>query len=223
MGIDTPFKVDSDDIRPCGKRVERPHFGYRYVVAGVLPEHRANGPALTEEQQQDPLQWMRYYWEQQRDDDPSGFLAMTSVLRLHHLMTTSVDDSLRTEFGMGLTDYQILKALQLSETGTWVLSRMAWHLMVHATTVTLAIERLENKQLVNRLSHPHDRRATLAAITEDGRKLADRATDALARTEFGLRGLSPSQAQSMTATVARIRAVLGDLDRSYGSAPRDLG
>ncbi len=114
---------------------------------------------------------MRYYWEQQSDDDPSGFLAMTSVLRLHDLMTASVDNCLRNEFRIGLTDYQILKALQLSETGTWLLSRMAWHLMVHATTVTLAVERLETKQLVKRVSHPHDRRATLVAITEDGRKL----------------------------------------------------
>ena len=166
---------------------------------------------------------MRYYWEQQTDDDPSGFLAMTSVLRLHDLMTTSVDNCLRNEIGIGLTDYQILKALQLSETGTWLLSRMAWHLMVHASTVTLTVERLETKQLVKRVSHPHDRRATLVAITEDGRTLADRATGALTRTEFGLPGLSPSQARSITATVARVRAVLGDQDRSYGSAPNDLG
>ena len=81
---------------------------------------------------------MRFYWEQQSDDDPSGFLALTSLLRLHDLMTTSVDNCLRNEFRIGLTDFQILKALQLSETGTWLLSRMAWHLMVHATTVTLA-------------------------------------------------------------------------------------
>ena len=59
---------------------------------------------------------MRYYWEQQNDSDPSGFLAMTSVLRLHQLMTTAVDHRLRTEFNISLTDYQILKVLQLSDT-----------------------------------------------------------------------------------------------------------
>ena len=98
---------------------------------------------------------MRYYWEQQSDDDPSGFLAMTSVLRLHDLMTASVDNCLRNEFRIGLTDYQILKCIASSAR--------------HATTVTLAVERLETKQLVKRVSHPHDRRATLVAITEDGR------------------------------------------------------
>jgi DNA-binding MarR family transcriptional regulator len=177
---------------------------------------------LTAKQQHDPLQWMRYYWEAQSDDDPTGFLAMTSVLRLHQLMTTSIDRILRAEAGLSLTDYQILKALQLSETGTWLLSRMAWHLMVHATTVTLSVERLESKQLVKRVSHPTDRRASLIAITEDGRKHADRATAALATVNFGLPGLSASQARSMISAIARVRAVAGDEDRSYGSAPTDV-
>ena len=165
---------------------------------------------------------MRYFWEQQSDDDPAGFLAMTSVLRLHHLMTASVENCLRTESSISLTDYQILKALELSQTGTWLLSRMAWHLMVHATTVTLAVERLEAKDLVKRSSHPHDKRATLVTVTDAGRKLADRATEALSRIDFGLPGLAPSQARSMTAAIARVRAVAGDQDRSYGSAPNDL-
>jgi DNA-binding MarR family transcriptional regulator len=197
--------------------------GYRYIVAGVPTAPQANGSSLTEKQQHDPVQWMRFYWEQQDDDDPAGFLAMTSLLRLHHLMTTAVEQSLRADFKISLTEYQILKALQLSETGTWLLSRMARHLMVHATTVTLAVERLETKQLVKRHSHPRDRRATLMTITDDGRELTDRATDALHRIEFGLPDLATSQARSLMTMVARVRAAAGDLDRSYGSAPNGRG
>ena len=179
---------------------------------------------LTQKQQHDPVQWMRYYWEQQNDDDPSGFLAMTSVLRLHQLMSTAVEHRLRARFKVSLTDYQdLLKALQLSDSGTWLLSRMAWHLMVHATTVTLSVERLETKLLVKRHSHPHDRRATLVSITDEGRELADEATHALSEIRFGLPGLAPSQARSLAATIARLRAGAGDVDRAYGSAPNDLG
>jgi DNA-binding MarR family transcriptional regulator len=166
---------------------------------------------------------MRFYWEQQSDDDPSGFLAMTSVLRLHRLMAATLDQQLRTAYDISLTDFQILKALQLSDTGTWLHSRLAWHLMVHATTVTLSIDRLETKQLVKRHSHPHDRRASLVTITDDGRDVADDATQSLRKHEFGLPGLSASQARALTATIARVRASAGDLDRSYGSAPRDVG
>ena len=162
---------------------------------------------------------MRYYWEQQNQGDPTGFLAMTSVLRLHHLMTTTVDGRLKAKFKISLTDYQILIALHLSDNGTWLLSRLAWHLMVHATTVTLAVDRLETKQLVKRHSHPNDRRATLVSISDQGRALADEATRSLSRLDFGLPGLAPSQARSLTATIARVRAGAGDLDRSYGPAP----
>lgn len=191
-------------------------------MAGASTTNTVNGSALTAKQQHDPVQWMRFYWEQQTADDPSRFLAMTSLLRLQHLMTTALEQELRTECAISLTDFQILKALQLSETGTWLLSRMAWHLMVHATTVTLAVERLETKKLVTRHSHPNDRRTTLVRITDEGRELTDRATEATGRVEFGLPGLTPSQARSLTATVARLRAAAGDLDRAYGSAPNDL-
>lgn len=192
------------------------------MVAGASTTNPVNGSALTEKQQHDPVQWMRFYWEQQTSDDPSGFLAMTSLLRLHHLMTTALEHRLRAQCAISLTDYQILKALQLSETGTWLLSRMAWHLMVHATTVTLAVERLETKRLVKRHSHPHDRRTTLVTITDEGRELTDAATEAMTRVQFGLPGLTPAQARSLIAAVARLRAAAGDLDRAYGSAPSDL-
>ena len=95
--------------------------------------------------------------------------------------------------------------------------------MVHPTTVTLAVDRLEKKQLVKRHSHPTDRRASLVTITHDGRALADEATVSLSRHDFGLPGLTPSQARSLTATIARVRAIAGDLDRAYGSAPKDIG
>jgi DNA-binding MarR family transcriptional regulator len=193
-------------------------------VGGVSTSAVAgDGSELTRKQQHDPVQWMRFFWEQQSDEDPSGFLAMTSLLRLHHLMRNTLDHQLRTAFEISLTDFQILKALQLSDTGTWVLSRMAWHLMVHATTVTLSIDRLEAKQMVTRHSHPHDRRASLVTITDDGRDVADDATRSLRQYEFGLPGLTASQARALTATVARVRASAGDVDRSYGSTPRDVG
>jgi DNA-binding MarR family transcriptional regulator len=185
--------------------------------------HGETGSALTQKQQLDPVQWMRYYWEQQGDGEPAGFLAMTSLLRLHHLMTSAVEHRLRAGFRVSLTDYQILKALQLSDTGTWLLSRLAWHLMVHATTVTLAVERLAARRLVERNSHPRDRRATLVTITDDGRELTDGATHALAAMDFGLPELTPAQARALVATLARVRAAAGDLDRSNGSAPTDLG
>jgi hypothetical protein len=59
-------------------------------------------------------------------------------------------------------------------------------------------------------------------ITDEGRQLADAATDALARMDFGLPGLTAPQARSLIATIGRLRAGAGDVDRSYESASSDL-
>jgi DNA-binding MarR family transcriptional regulator len=80
---------------------------------------------------------------------------------------------------------------------------------------------LETKQLVKRHSHPHDRRATLVTISEQGRALADDATRSLSRLDFGLPDLAPSQARALSATIARVRAGAGNLDRSYCPAPNE--
>ncbi|RDH76163.1 MarR family transcriptional regulator [Mycolicibacterium moriokaense] len=222
IGIDAPFGSTRTISVPPARGLSGRTFGYAYQVADPSTTHRPDGSALADNQRHDPVQWMRHYWEQQTDADPSGFLAMTSLLRLHHLMTTSVEQCLRADVALSLTDYQILKALQLSDSGTWLLSRLAWHLMVHTTTVTLTVERLEARELVKRHSHPRDRRATLVSITDGGRELVDAATDALGRMEYGLPGLSTAQARSLISTVARLRAGAGDFDRSYASAPDDL-
>ena len=49
------------------------------------------------------------------------------------------------------------------------------------------------------------------------------ATRSLGWLEFGLPGLSPAQTRSLTATIARVRADAGDLDRAYGTAPNGIG
>ena len=53
---------------------------------------------------------------------------------------------------------------------------MGQRLMIHPTSVTNIIDRLEQQGLVRRLPHPTDGRTTLAEITDEGRSLAKRAT-----------------------------------------------
>ncbi len=58
--------------------------------------------------------------------------------------------------------------------------------MVHPTTITLAVDQLEQRQLVARSAHPTDRRTTVVRLTKAGHEVADRATEALAAANFGL-------------------------------------
>jgi hypothetical protein len=50
------------------------------------------------------------------DADPPGFLAMSSVLRLHQLMTSIIEHELKVDFKLSPTDYLVLKTLQMSDT-----------------------------------------------------------------------------------------------------------
>ncbi|MGH3629872.1 MAG: MarR family winged helix-turn-helix transcriptional regulator [Sciscionella sp.] len=178
----------------------------------------ARNAELTDEQKLDPVEWVKFYWEQQNDADPYPFLAMSSILRLHQLMTSVLDQELKQGFEMSLTDYLMLKTLQMSDTGTRLLSRVAWHLLVHATTVTIATDRLEARGLLVREAHPRDRRATLVTITDEGRELVNAATEALAKADYGLPGLTPEKATELVKFIAPIRRAAGDQDRAHGTA-----
>jgi DNA-binding MarR family transcriptional regulator len=189
-----------------------------HEVAQKRKAKSSRNAELTEEQKLDPVQWVKFYWEQQSDADPYPFLAMSSVLRLHQLMTSVLEQELKQGFEMSLTDYLMLKTLQMSDTGTRLLSRVAWHLLVHATTVTIATDRLEGRGLLVRQAHPRDRRATLVTITDEGRTLVDAATEALAKVDYGLPGLTAAQAKQLVEFIAPIRSAGGDQDRAHSTS-----
>lgn len=132
--------------------------------------------------------------------EPAGWQAMRSVLLLCRSMTAVVDQELKDRFRLRLIDFQILKQLQSTDTGTCLLGEVARELFVHTTTVSIATERLAARDLVVRRAHPTDRRATLVSITDEGRTLAEAATAALAAAEFGLAGLTPDQLAALSAS-----------------------
>lgn len=134
-----------------------------------------------------------------------GWRAMRSVLWLYRSMTAVVDQELKNGFGLRLIDYQILKQLQIAEGGTCLLGEIARGLVVHATTVSVATERLADRGLVTRSAHPTDRRATLVSITDAGRETADAATTALAAADFGLAGLTAEQLAALSDVVTHAR------------------
>jgi DNA-binding MarR family transcriptional regulator len=158
----------------------------------------------------DPVEWARHFWRQQGlGDGEDAFIAMSSVLRFHRLMTDTIEVELK-QHGLNLTDYMLLMTLQLSETGTRLISRLARSLLVHATTATLATDRLEARALLVRTPHPTDRRATLVTITPAGRKLVREASEALESFDFGLAGTNKSDRAELVDVLARLRAAAGD-------------
>jgi len=160
----------------------------------------------------DPIDWARHFWRRHGlGDHEDAFIAMSSVLRFHRLMVEAVENQLRP-LNLNLTDYLLLMTLQLSETGTRLISQLARSLLVHATTATLATDRLEGRGLITRNPHPTDRRATLVSITGAGRKLAGQATDALREINFGLSDSTVEDQRELSDVLARLRLAAGDTD-----------
>ena len=141
--------------------------------------------------------------------------AVTSVMRIQQLLLARVEDALKP-YRLTFAAYETLRLLAFTRAGALPMGKMGVRLMVHPAAVTNAVSKLEQRGLVRRQMSPDDRRVVLAAITDEGRALAEEATAALNRAAFGLPGLSREQAADLTAMLREVRAVVGDL----GSATR---
>ena len=100
--------------------------------------------------------------------------------------------------------------LAFSREGRLPLSSVVARLQVHATSVSSTADRLVRDGLVARHKHPHDGRAALLVLTESGRELVERATQALNADVFAQPGLSRDDAAELVAIVARLRKDAGD-------------
>jgi DNA-binding MarR family transcriptional regulator len=158
----------------------------------------------------DPVDWAGHYWERQKlDGDPSRFLALTSLLRFERIVADQVEGELK-KHGLNITDYLMLMTLQLSESGTRLISSLARNLLVHATTATLATDRLEDRGLLFRSPHPTDRRATCVTITDAGRDTVNKATRALSEAGFGMTGSTEKMVDDLMAVLTAMRDAAGD-------------
>ncbi len=158
----------------------------------------------------DPLaeakrQWLAHGWT----DAADGMTVVTSVMRAQQLLLARVDATLKP-FALTFARYEVLRLLAFSRSGRLPLSSVVARLQVHATTVTSTAERLVRDGLIVREPHPHDGRAALLALTDSGRDLVERATQALNAEVFAHPGLNRDDAAELVAIVARLRKDAGD-------------
>ena len=95
--------------------------------------------------------------------------------------------------------------------------------MVHPTSVTNTIDRLEKQGHVVRRPNPEDGRGTLAEITATGREVVAAATADLMAAEFGMGGYSDDQLEEISpccAACASRRATSPPTAPPGHSAPR---
>jgi DNA-binding MarR family transcriptional regulator len=156
----------------------------------------------------DPVEEAARQWAQHWAEMPR-MRAVTSLMRVHQLVLTELDELLRP-LGLTFARYEVLVLLAFSRRGSLPLGKIGERLQVHATSVTPLVKRLEAAELITRTPHPEDGRAVLAAITPRGRALLEEATQTIVAARFGLGSLSEEECDLLTRLLTRPRSAAGD-------------
>jgi DNA-binding MarR family transcriptional regulator len=158
----------------------------------------------------DPIDEARSQWAKRWEAEASDAMAAaTSIMRAQQVVLAAVDGVLRP-FGLTFARYEGLVLLSFSRRGSLPLGKMGDRLMIHPTSVTNIIDRLEAQGLVKRVPHPTDGRTTLAEVTAEGRALATRATRAVNDIALGLGMLDDRDLRDLFRIIRKIRVHIGD-------------
>jgi DNA-binding MarR family transcriptional regulator len=166
----------------------------------------------------DPVARAEELWCQHwgADSPHDAMAAATSVMRVQQLLLARFDAVLKP-LGLTFARYEALVLLVFSSAGELPLSKVGERLMVHPTSVTNIVDRLEASGFVERVPNPRDGRGTLARITPSGRDVAARATERLHAIEFGLEALDARQRADLTGLLRLVRIGAGDFPDSRTS------
>jgi DNA-binding MarR family transcriptional regulator len=160
----------------------------------------------------DPIARAAQTWES-RFGDSKAMAAVTTIMRVQQILLGELDGLLRPH-GLTFARYEALVLLTFSRDGALPMSLIGQRLMVHPTSVTNTIDRLEKQTLVVRRPNPRDGRGTLAEITPAGRELVQRATADLMKAEFGMTGYDEAQLDELFAMLRALRVTAGDFTES---------
>lgn len=157
----------------------------------------------------DPVHEAARHWEE-RYPDAQGFSGLVSLIRAHSVAVRSVEAILRP-FGLNLSRYEVLLLLTFTRAGCLPTMRLRDLLMVHGSSVTYLVDRLEEADLVERRPDPADGRVSLVYVTHAGRTLIDRSSRALGDAGFGaFAALTDDHATQLIAILAQVRTSTGD-------------
>ena len=160
----------------------------------------------------DPIARAAQTWES-RFGDAKAMAAVTAIMRVQQILLSQLDALLRPH-DLTFARYEALVLLSFSREGALPMRIIGERLMVHPTSVTNTIDRLEGQHLVIRKPNPRDGRGTLAEITAAGRAVMQRATADLMAAEFGMGGYTEDQLQDVFSLLRGLRVTAGDFKDS---------
>ena len=159
----------------------------------------------------DPIRRAAELWRRRwgPSSQPRSMASATSIMRVQQLLLGDFD-TVVGRHGLTFARYEALVLLTFSRDGRLPMSKIGQRLMVHPTSATNIIQRLEGQGLVERAPNPDDGRGTLAAITPSGREVMEQATRDLVDRGFGLTALSASELEQLFLLLRKVRLAAGD-------------
>jgi DNA-binding MarR family transcriptional regulator len=156
----------------------------------------------------DPIERAAEIWAE-RFGPADAMAAVTSIMRAQQILLAGLDGLLRPH-GLTFARYEALVLLGFSRRGALPLRVIGERLMVHPTSVTNTIDRLERDGLVRRMPNPRDGRGTLAEITPSGREVMARSTADLMAARFGMAGYDVLELGEIFTLLRGLRVGAGD-------------
>jgi DNA-binding MarR family transcriptional regulator len=160
----------------------------------------------------DPIDRAGQTWEQ-RFGPASAMRAATSIFRVQQILLARFDEVLKPH-DLTFARYEVLVVLTFSRAGELPLKVIGSRLMVHPTSVTNAIDRLVAAGYVRRRPNPSDGRGVLAGITDEGRAVVGRGTEALTGLDFGLADVPDDERAALFDILRKVRLGAGDVAES---------
>jgi DNA-binding MarR family transcriptional regulator len=162
----------------------------------------------------DPIADARRNWEEHGWADVAApMAAITAIMRTQQILLARIELVLKP-FGLTFARYELLALLSFTRNGSLPMKKASTLLQVHPTSITNAVDRLQDAGLVRRSPHPTDGRTTLVELTPDGRTLAKRSTAALNAEVFGASGFGREDVDQLIRILGEFRRNAGDFTDS---------
>ena len=177
---------------------------------------------MTHDVGRDPILEAYHLWTDNGwEDCAAGCTAVTSLMRVHQMMTRRADQIL-APIDLTFARYELLVRLYF-HAGSLPLSQLGKALQIHQTSITSLVDRLEKQGLIERAPHPTDRRSTLARMTPSGRALTAKAINLLNAEFFRDLGLTGREAHLLIGLLMKVRRSWDDIDSTDGWEPFEAG
>ncbi len=180
-------------------------------------------PGVAETGDRDPILEAYHLWEENGwEDCAAGCTAVTSLMRVHQVLTQRADQIL-APIDLTFARYELLVRLYFHDNGSLPLSHLGKQLQIHQTSITSLVDRLEKQGLIKRTPHPTDRRSTLAQMTPAGRVLTGKAINLLNSELFRDLGLAADEARLLIGLLMKMRRSWDDIENPEGWEPFETG